>query len=316
MSRKIRRIIGRNINIAVSRLLESLAYLPGMDRIKTSTYTVESPRIPSAFDGFSLVFVSDLHAHDFNRGHEERQILGKAAEALQPDLIVTGGDWIRNRYRGKDRDIITSLEKELAQVAPTVGILGNHETKLRHKQDVIDDLTQNGIVTLLDQSLFLVRDGECIKVTGVETLYHLGARKDKKLREKKLKAYFSKCRKAADDESYCLYLDGNRSFEKPDRPYMVLLAHRPELIHLYEKLGADLTLSGHAHGGLMKMPFGQRLIAPGQGWFPKYTHGCHQAGDMTEIISEGLGGPRVFIRPELVKVVLKHKPCFLHEESN
>lgn len=307
MIKKIRRSLGRNINVALSRLLESLAYLPGMDRIVTHSYVVESHRIPPSFDGFCLVFVSDLHAHDFNRGHEERQVLGKKVASLKPDLILSGGDWVRTSYRGIDKDILISLEKELTQTAPMVGTLGNHEAKLKRKQDLIDDLDRAGAVTLLDQSLMVVKGGAAIKITGLETPYHLDAKKKKKKRKKRLRAYFNKCRRAVDNEAGCLYMDQDKAFEKTDRPYTILLGHRPELIHLYKRLGVDLTLSGHAHGGLMKLPFGQRLIAPGQGWFPKYTHGFHQADAMTEIISEGLGGPRIFIRPELVRVVLKHE---------
>ena len=75
---------------------------------------------------------------------------------------------------------------------------------------------------------------------------------------------------------------------------------------MYQQLELDLVLSGHAHGGLMRLPFGYRLLAPGQSWFPKYTHGMYQKEETRMIVSCGLGGPRIFIQPEIGVIVLKN----------
>lgn len=89
----------------------------------------------------------------------------------------------------------------------------------------------------------------------------------------------------------------------------VLLSHRPELIYAYEEAGMDLVLSGHAHGGQVRLPFMGGLIAPNQGIFPKYTSGIHNVGDTSMVISRGLGNSiipfRIFNRPELVVVILR-----------
>ena len=69
----------------------------------------------------------------------------------------------------------------------------------------------------------------------------------------------------------------------------------------------DLVFSGHAHGGLMKLPGGRRLLAPDQGLWPTYTHGAYQKGQTTMIVSQGLGGPRIGIRPEIIVGELKRK---------
>ena len=90
--------------------------------------------------------------------------------------------------------------------------------------------------------------------------------------------------------------------------YSVLLAHRPELIETYAAYGADLVLSGHAHGGQVRLPFIGALYAPGQGFLPEYDSGLYTVGETDMIVSRGLGNSliplRVNNRPELVIAVL------------
>lgn len=94
-----------------------------------------------------------------------------------------------------------------------------------------------------------------------------------------------------------LYIDKSK--------FNVLLAHRSELIDVYAAAGFDLALTGHAHGGQVRL-FGRGLYAPNQGWFPKYTSGVAVKGGLAEVISRGLWGSyvpfRVFDRPELVYI--------------
>ncbi|MGB7594321.1 MAG: metallophosphoesterase, partial [Erysipelotrichaceae bacterium] len=94
--------------------------------------------------------------------------------------------------------------------------------------------------------------------------------------------------------------------------FRILMSHRPELIKLYASKQIDLVLSGHAHGGQVRIPFLMPgLIAPNQGLFPKYTSGTYKESATTEIVSRGLGNStfpfRVFNRPEIVVVTLKSK---------
>ena len=84
----------------------------------------------------------------------------------------------------------------------------------------------------------------------------------------------------------------------------MLLSHRPHLLPLYCAAGIPLVLSGHAHGGQIRLPFIGGLLAPEQGWFPPYTSGVHHSGKTTLVISRGLGNSlfpfRIFNRPEVV----------------
>jgi predicted MPP superfamily phosphohydrolase len=108
----------------------------------------------------------------------------------------------------------------------------------------------------------------------------------------------------------------NESMEKAFREldeikvYKILMAHRPERIETYKEYSFDLVLSGHAHGGQVRIPYViNGLYAPHQGVFPKYAGGVYTHGKLTHIVSRGLSVnpwlPRIFNPPELVIVIIE-----------
>jgi predicted MPP superfamily phosphohydrolase len=95
--------------------------------------------------------------------------------------------------------------------------------------------------------------------------------------------------------------------------YKILLAHRPENIEYYKNYSFDLILSGHTHGGQVRLPFIMNgLYAPNQGFFPKYAGGIYNHGTLHHIISRGISVnpllPRIFNPPELVVVIVESNP--------
>jgi predicted MPP superfamily phosphohydrolase len=94
------------------------------------------------------------------------------------------------------------------------------------------------------------------------------------------------------------------------KSYKILMAHRPENIELYRKYSFELIVSGHTHGGQIRIPYIMNgLYAPDQGFFPKYSGGVYQHENLTHIISRGLSInpklPRIFNPPELVVITIK-----------
>jgi predicted MPP superfamily phosphohydrolase len=92
--------------------------------------------------------------------------------------------------------------------------------------------------------------------------------------------------------------------------YKILIAHRPEMIKHYKKYSFNLILSGHAHGGQVRIPgIMNGLYAPHQGLFPKYAGGMYKHGNLTHIVSRGLSVnprlPRIFNPPELVIISIE-----------
>ena len=92
--------------------------------------------------------------------------------------------------------------------------------------------------------------------------------------------------------------------------YTILLSHRPELFDLYVDTGMDLVFSGHAHGGQFRLPFVGGLVAPNQGFFPKFDEGRFTEENTTMIVSRGVGNSIIPIRfnnrPEIVLVTLRN----------
>ena len=98
---------------------------------------------------------------------------------------------------------------------------------------------------------------------------------------------------------------------KVDREqFNILLAHTPFYFDEYEKWGADLTLCGHVHGGIVRLPLVGGLLSPDRKFFPKYDLGEYIKNKSTMIVSKGLGGSKVLIRvnckPEIVNIKLKN----------
>ncbi len=91
--------------------------------------------------------------------------------------------------------------------------------------------------------------------------------------------------------------------------YTLLLSHRPELFEVYVKCGADLVLSGHAHGGQFRLPFVGGLVAPNQGLFPEYDAGLYTEGNTNMVVSRGVGNSilpfRFNNRPEVILIELE-----------
>ncbi len=287
LSLKIRLI--RAVLAIGERILE---LTPGADWLRVHHYRLSSEKIPQGFDSFRFVVLSDIHAHRF-KPHQEPLL--EKIRALSPEVILCAGDWVRENYEGRDADTIRHLAAELVKIAPTYSILGNHEPRLDQMDELVEDLEKAGIRVLQDESILLGREGtgDQLVLTGLYPAYEndfYGSLRDSGIGDKLRGEY------------------GKVVEDLPDRQaFQIVLAHRPELFPLYAELGMDLVFSGHAHGGLLKLPGGRRLLAPDQGLFPVYTHGTYSSEGTTMVVSEGLGGPRIGIRPELIDVTLISK---------
>ena len=279
----------------LTRVVELMNHLPGADRIAVRRFEVESPKIPMGFDGCRIVQISDLHGRWF--GAEQEKLL-ETVRRQRPELILVTGDWIDLDYEGADERCCQMVIKGLLEIAPVYGIIGNHEARAEHRSYLIKELKRLGVRLLLDESVLLKRRGERISLIGLKTPYYAPLKEDLNELTRLEEEYRSALGKPQ------IKVESDMAEDKP--LYRLVMAHRPELIDLYAKLKLDLVLSGHAHGGLMKLPGGRRLLAPGQSWLPKYTYGRHQKDETNLIISCGLGGPRIGIQPEIGVIVLKH----------
>lgn len=244
-----------------------------------SRRVVVDSRLPKSFDGFTILHLSDLHfgPSSFAR----RQTLSR--KYGRPDLIAVTGDLL-------DRDDPESLRaaadwvKQAVKMAPVYLVPGNHEARAKeHYPAVRETLEQAGAKVLEDRDVLYKRGGEAIALLGV---------RDPRFFETK------------EGFSHTLHrlVQGKPAFS-------ILLSHRPERLAQYAKEGFSLVLSGHAHGGQVRLPGIGGLYAPDQGIFPRYTSGLYRLGPTRMVVSRGIGNgcgvPRLLNRPEASTIVLR-----------
>lgn len=209
--------------------------------------------------------------HDLRFGKKQARLLG-AIRAEKPDIIVITGDLFNRRNKRAYRNAFAFVT-EAVRIAPTYFAEGNHECALGETGErFIERIRSMGVRVLRDEYADLP---QC-RLIGL--------------------------RQYAPPETLSAMLDAQR--------LNLVLAHRPERFPLYAETGADIVLSGHAHGGQIRL-FGRGLYAPQQGFFPRYTAGIYRIGASVLYVSRGLGNtipiPRVFDTPELNRLVIEPK---------
>ena len=244
--------------------------------IVSTHYTLQSEKIPSNFDGFKIVQVSDLHDGLFG---EDNSRLIKKVQKEQPDVIFITGDVIDSRRYDLQQSL--GVVEQLVDLAPTYFVTGNHEVAVNEVAKIYRELEDLGVHTLKNETIPLTKGDEEIYIAGIED--PLAGYSIEKLLPQVL--------------------------ENTKEHYTLLLSHRPELFQFYVWENVDAVFAGHAHGGQFRIPFLlDGTYAPGQGWLPQYTAGTYEENETTMIVSRGLGNSviqqRLFNLPEIITVTL------------
>lgn len=255
--------------------------------IVTTESMFRSKNIPMNFNNYKIVQLSDLHGKEF--GKNQRTLVRKV-ENEKPNLIVFTGDLIdSNKY--VDKHSIT-LMKELVKIAPVFFVTGNHEWWSGKYDSLEGKLKDAGVKVLRNETVEIERKGKTIQLIGIDD-------------PAKKTEYLNEIQMTEENIKSSMKEFENRS------EFKILLSHRPEMISLYANYGFDLVFSGHAHGGQIRIPFVGGVVAPNQGFLPKYTAGEYKLKNTTMIVNRGLGNSiiplRIFNRPEVVVVTLKSK---------
>ena len=242
-------------------------------------YNVKSEDIPSEFDNFRIVQISDLHNAEFGENNEKLLLMLKQADA---DIIAITGDMIDSR--NTDVDVAISFAQKAVNIAPVYYVNGNHESRVLGEYEKLKQgLTDAGVTILENSSADITIGDETITLIGIN---------DPTFRME-----------LVDDT-----MEQNIAHQLEDvipnnDNYKVLLAHRPEYFDVYAG-NVDLVLSGHAHGGQFRIPFIGGLVAPGQGFFPEYYEGSHIKENTEMIVSRGIGNSiipfRINNKPEII----------------
>lgn len=253
--------------------------------IQISDFTYCNAKIPADFNNFKIVHISDLHNKLF--GHKQSQLLGHV-KSLSPDIIVISGDLIDRRKFDLEKamDFIDGA----VSIAPVYYVSGNHEAWSGKYSRIVKRLLDAGVYVMDDTSLEVLKGDSSIQIMGLSDLGFAMLEREKGANTSKMKEVLS-------------------GFSDIDG-FKILLSHRPEHLDLYAANDMDMIFSGHAHGGQIRIPFVGGLIAPGQGYFPKYTSGRYDSKSSAMYVSRGLGNSlfplRIFNRPNIVAVTLKN----------
>ena len=274
-------------------------------------YEIKSSKLPDSFDSYKIVQITDIHSI---RNEIQLEKIINNVKKQNPNLICVTGDLIdsdyyslqNNLYKNNEINQIEELTvkfmKELVKLSETYYVYGNHEMMLLDDPEnnvLKNDLEEIGVKILNNKTQVIEKDDYTINLIGVQdpaTLYK--------------------------DEKYA-YIDGSNKDkveiiledlfleipEKNQNDFTILLSHRPEYFEIYNKYNIDLALTGHTHGGIVRLPIINGIYAHPQGWLPKYSYGIYQTEDFSMIINGGIGYSklpiRIFNPPEITAITLK-----------
>ncbi len=251
--------------------------------LQVTDYTITSDKLPEAFDGYKICQISDLHCSYF--GEHQEELIDKIKE-FEPDIIVLTGDIID--FKNRDYDCVEELLKGIVNIAPVYSVTGNHEYVEYEVLTTMRSLyNQYGITELENDGITITKDTESIFLYGLRFTgsYYNDYSIDEILEHKLPKA---------DKETYS-----------------ILLNHTGNQFDPISEYGYDLVLSGHTHGGIVRLPFIGGLLANDRSFFPKYDGGLFEKNGSTMILSRGLGEsnpiPRFYNRRELVFITLRNR---------
>lgn len=256
-------------------------------KLEVTPYTFE---MKEAESDVKIALISDLHCKEYGKDNKE---LIKLIEEQQPDLIAVIGDMINRNSDAADVEDMCAFMSKLPAIAPTYFSIGNHEASYmaENGDNILDKIRDSGVTVLECEYKDLTVNGTTFRLGGMSELAYYGG--DGKY-DPKAEPFLTE---------YC----------DTDLP-KVMLSHRPEAFgfrYACQSWDVDLILSGHTHGGLVRLPFIGGLFAPIQGMFPHFYYGEYQFYDSKMIITSGLAGyegfPRMYNPTEIAVVTLTAK---------
>ena len=245
-------------------------------------YDITTAKLGPAWNGFKAVFLSDLHDNCF--GSENEELLA-AIDREQPDIVLIGGDMlVVKEWANPNFAPLAKLYRKLVSKYPVYYAFGNHEQRMIEEQanypgwwaSYREVLKNSGMHVLVNKSAAITREGTTMRISGI-TLP---------------RECYRKGRIPALSVGYLNHKIGKAS----STDFELLLAHTPTFAKTYADWGADLVLSGHFHGGTIRIPGLGGVMTPQLQFFSPLARGSVNEKNTRIIVSGGLGTHSINVR--------------------
>ena len=267
--------------MAAGAVLAALAVWALWTGLAVRTYTLETAKLDQPV---RLLLLTDLHSTVHGR---DQQALIDLVRAQAPDAILLAGDIADDEVPHRGTEL---LLEAVAGEYPCFYVTGNHEFWAEDTEEILEMFRRYDVTVLAGTWSDLTVRGQTIRIFGVDDPEGFEAAPGEAVPAGWLEQWET-CRAGLEEGTFS-----------------VLLSHRPELTELYRGSGFDLVVSGHAHGGQVRVPLLLNgLYAPNQGFFPRYAGGIYDLDGTALAVSRGLSIsrlPRVFNPPEAVVIDL------------
>lgn len=234
--------------------------------------------LPPQFDGLRVAELSDLHGRSFGKNNV---CLLRTLQKARPDMICICGDLFDEKT---DLTMLEPLLTGLTDIAPVYYVTGNHEWQVKNLREILQKMRAWGVTVLENEGRVLSRGGAEMVVAGVH----------------------DPCG-PYDMKTPAALVRELRSAQGND--FILMLSHRNDELAMWSQLGVQLVLSGHCHGGVVRLPFAGGVFGTRRELFPEYDAGVYRQDGTTLFVSRGLGYTnvhfRLFNRPHVPIMILR-----------
>lgn len=269
--------IGFGLLICVLGIVE---WIREIHSFKMTHYHISSKKLNGLKKERKVVLLSDLHNYCYGNNNDK---LLDAIEKEQPDYILVAGDMIVSRI-DESTKVAEDFMIQLPKICDTYYANGNHEQRMKEQEDRYGDsfkhyqsiLEKAGVHWLSNEKVSVKWDECMVNILGLE------------LPQQKYKKF----------QKQSLDVGEVRQFlgDKDPTGYNLMIAHNPTFMDTYLKWGADLVVSGHLHGGVVRLPFVGGVISPQFDLFPKYSGEMKKVGEAVAVVSKGIGIHTIKVR--------------------
>ncbi len=234
--------------------------------------------LPPQFDGLRVAELSDLHGRSFGKNNVR---LLRTLQKARPDMICICGDLFDEKT---NLTMLEPLLTGLTDIAPVYYVTGNHEWQVKNLREILQKMRAWGVTVLENEGRVLSRGGAEMVVAGVH----------------------DPCG-PYDMKTPAALVRELRSAQGND--FILMLSHRNDELAMWSQLGVQLVLSGHCHGGVVRLPFVGGVFGTRRELFPEYDAGVYRQDGTTLFVSRGLGYTnvhfRLFNRPHVPIMILR-----------